>query len=168
MDDSSSTDDRFYDKYGKLVYKVANQLVHNHDDAIDIKNDVWSSYLYAVKKGKMFVSEKHRMNWLAKVAYFNAVKEYNRKLKHDCVEYEDFMSNIVQVYVSEDPRVDLIMEECEKLKPMYKIPFKLHYLEDYKISEISSMLVISENAVKKRLERSRKSIREAIEKRGKV
>ena len=62
--------------------------------------------------------------------------------------------------------LDLVLELYERLKPNYKETFNLFYFKCLKVSEISKQLNISENAVKKRLERARKTIKEALTRSG--
>ena len=46
------------------------------------------------------------------------------------------------------------------LKEKYKIVMLLHYVEGYKVKEISNMIHISEGTIKKRLQRGREMLKE--------
>ena len=56
-----------------------------------------------------------------------------------------------------------LSEIVNALPEKYKTIIILHYYDDMKIKDISSVLKISEPAVKKRLERARNLIKEIIE-----
>lgn len=166
MEDSLSEYDEIYKKYEWFIYKIANKYLNNNDDSQEVGHEVWIAYLKAINSGKIFESEIHRRNWLARVAYYIAIKEYSKKLRYDCVEFEEYMKNEIQEEKCDNPKVEMILEEYEKLKPKYKEIFELYYFQRLKILEISKLIHISENAVKKRLERSRTCIKNAIAQKG--
>ena len=49
-----------------------------------------------------------------------------------------------------------------ELSENYRIPFVLHYVEGYSVKEIGSILRLSESAVKVRLHRARKLMKERL------
>lgn len=62
-------------------------------------------------------------------------------------------------YVTE-PRQGEDLQILMNLKEKYKIVMLLHYVEGYKVKEISNMIHISEGTIKKRLQRGREMLKE--------
>ncbi len=55
------------------------------------------------------------------------------------------------------------MEEIAMLPQTYKIVLLLHYVEGYSLKEIAAILALSENAVKKRMQRAKAALRKKLE-----
>lgn len=55
-----------------------------------------------------------------------------------------------------------LLEAIEMLPYKWKIVILLHYIEGYSLKEISGILAISENAVKKRMQRAKKALKEKM------
>lgn len=146
-------------KYQKLIYKIAYGFLKDHEDAIDICNDVWVEYLEEIKNEKNFITEEYRKNWILCVTKNICKNKLAKKIR---IEHEKENSIIKEENPHKSYLVDRIYEEIELLENKYKVPFELFYKEDKKIKEISQILNIKEDAVKKRLSRSRKYIREKI------
>lgn len=166
MEESSPNYDKLYKKYEWLIFKVIKKIFRNYDELVDICHEVWIAYYKAIENGKRFKSEEHRKNWLAKVAYYIAMDAYQKKIRFEYVDYNEKLIEKIPTPSVESPMLDLVLELYERLKPNYKETFNLFYFKCLKVSEISKQLNISENAVKKRLERARKTIKEALTRSG--
>ncbi len=57
-----------------------------------------------------------------------------------------------------------LLEALNRLNKNYRVTIYLHYYEGYSVTEISSMLGISESNVKARLKRGRDKLRAVLEK----
>ena len=79
----------------------------------------------------------------------------------DVIRNNDFVVNSYEIKKEELP-YDL-SEIVNTLPEKYKTIIILHYYDDMKIKDISSVLKISESAVKKRLERARDLLKDLIE-----
>ena len=60
----------------------------------------------------------------------------------------------------------LLLESIDKLEDKYRIVFELFYLREFKISEISKILKISEPNVKTRLRRAREKLKKLLQQGG--
>ena len=87
MEDSLSEYDEIYKKYEWFIYKIANKYLNNNDDSQEVGHEVWIAYLKAINSGKIFESEMHRRNGLARVAYYIAIKEYSTQSYLNFFEY---------------------------------------------------------------------------------
>lgn len=93
---------------------------------------------------------------------FNMIKQQNK-----IVDIEEFEENMTDDLSLEDEvlsklSVDYIVAEIINLPAIYKDVLYLSYVEDLNTQEISSLINISNEAVKKRLQRGRKILLENL------
>lgn len=79
-----------------------------------------------------------------------------RKRKN--ISYDDKVS----CYVFNNTQENTLYYLLDKLEEKYKIVFDLYYFQEFKSSEISKILRISEPSVRKRLSRARDKIRKIM------
>lgn len=141
-------------KYSPMLYRICVVMLGNEADAQDAVQDTFCKYLgYAGK----FRNEEHEKAWLIKVAQ-NRCRDLRRlRLRHPQAE----LSEISACY--ENPEYSEVLEELVALPLSVKAAVYLHYIEGYKTTEVSEMLGISANAVKKRLQRGREMLRLRLE-----
>ena len=96
--------------------------------------------------------------WLITVAANRCRDMQRTRLRHPKVELEKITASC------EGPDYNEVIAELIKLPPSVKSAVYLHYIEGYKMTEVSEMLGISSNAVKKRLQRGRKMLKLKLEK----
>ena len=141
------------EKYSALLYKICFLILKNNEDALDAVSETFSKYYF---KKPAFTDDEHEKRWFIKVASNKAKNILRFNLRRNHVSLED-----IKGYYFEKEEENLLYE-IFKLKENEKIMLLLHYYEGYKVKEISKILGISENAVFKRLERARKSLKEKI------
>lgn len=141
-------------KYSQMLYKISVLMLCNEQDANDAVQDTFIRYLSA---DKCFGDEEHEKAWLIRVN-INICKNMLRfRRMHPTTTYEDLTSCL---HSAEDIG---LMNALLELKEKDKEPLILYYIEGYSCREISGFLGISEGAVKKRLERARKRLRDRYE-----
>lgn len=135
--------------YGDMLYRTAYVLLGNPHDVQDALQETLLRYL---EKAPAFASRTHEKAWLLRVTT-NCCK--------DCLRFRKRHS-----YIDLEPLRDrLPAPEKEHLQELYALPDKwktvliLHYFEGYSVREIASILGLSENAAKKRLQRAREALR---------
>lgn len=148
---------RLIRKYTKYLYKVALLRLENPGDADEAVQDTFyklSKYLFLFK-GK---EDEDIKRWMTKVL-INRVKNYNRSFfrKHADKTIEEVSEKIISKESVES--LLIIKEKIERLSDTYKDVVLMNY-EGYTIKEISKNLKLTEDAVKKRLSRARKIIKE--------
>ncbi|MDD3417315.1 MAG: sigma-70 family RNA polymerase sigma factor [Lachnospiraceae bacterium] len=140
-----------YEKYSKSLYKISIIMLRNEQDARDAVQDTFEKYIYSKR---CFDDDEHEKAWLIRVN-INICRNYMRFHKmHPTVDYETLS---VCTHSNEQNE---IMDVLLKLKPKYKEPLILYYIEGYSCKEVAEILNISESAAKKRLERARKRLKE--------
>lgn len=146
--------DQIFKKYCKLLYKISILMLCNEQDAYDAVQETFLKYLNT----KMdFKDESHEKAWLTRVN-INVCKNMLRfRRMHPIVEYETLA---LHYHTHEETG---IMDVLMRLNAKDKEVLILYYIEGYSCREIAGMLKVTENAVKKKLERARKRLKEKYE-----
>ena len=136
--------------YGDMLYRTAYLLLGNPHDVQDILQEVLLRYM---EKAPDFLSQDHEKAWLLRVAS-NCCK--------DCLRFRKRHSYIELEYLQEflpAPEKQQFMREVYALPAKYKTVLILFYFEGYSAKEIAEITKVSENAVKKRLQRAREALK---------
>lgn len=140
--------------YSPMLYRICVVMLGNEADAQDAVQDTICKYLECKKE---FRDREHEKAWLIKVAQ-NRCRDMRRfQIRHPQAELEGITASY------ENPEYSHVLEELVNLPFPIKSAVYLHYIEGYKVGEVSDMLGISVNAVKKRLQRGRKQLRLRLE-----
>lgn len=136
--------------YGNLLYRTAIVFLGNTHDVQDVLQEVLLRYM---EKAPVFRDQEHEKAWLLKVTS-NLCKDFLRQ--KSCRRYLN-LDEIGEVCSESEHRE--ILKEVLSLPQKYKSVILLHYIEGYQVKEIAHILNISENAVKKRLQRGKETLR---------
>ncbi|MDE6529202.1 MAG: RNA polymerase sigma factor [Lachnospiraceae bacterium] len=140
-------------KYSDTLYKVCIVILCNEQDAQDAIQDTFCRYL---EKKPEFRDEEHEKAWLIRVAT-NICRDMIRfRIRHPKVDIDEVENILVA------PEQKEILNELLALPVKQKTVIYLYYVEGYQIKEIADILGITEGAVKTRLLRGRKQIRDAV------
>lgn len=153
--------DAVYDKYFNQIYNWAIKKTNNKEDAEDLTNSIflaifeyfnkninvdklenliWKiAYNIWSTRAKRYIKEKDNILFNEEYYY-----DYNQEILLDKIIYREIIDNISNVGLT---------EKEEK-------SFRLYYINDLSISEISKILETTENNVKYYLYNSRKRIKE--------
>ena len=158
-------DTRFNDA-GYLVDKYLNQLIRlalvyvkNSDDAEDIVQQVFLTYLH---KRPTFTDEPHAKSWLFKVTA-NKAKNHLRTLKNT-VNYDE----LAGVLSTEDADYghteseQAVLDAVLRLKPAYREVIHLYFYCDYNTNDISKILGIPPTTVRTRLVRAKAVLEKSL------
>ncbi|MDE7478813.1 MAG: RNA polymerase sigma factor [Lachnospiraceae bacterium] len=157
--------------YGKDIYSFCCCVTRSRQEADDLYQE---TFLKLYEMGDELVIRTNPKSFLMGVA-FNLYRNDKRKLS--------VRQRIIGVSVSIDassediPFVgqeteDMVIsrEECQiirkavaKLPDKYRIPILLYYMEELSQADIAAMMRISEGAVKSRLHRAKKILKEQLE-----
>lgn len=146
-----------YEKYSKLLFRIAVIQLGSTQDAEDVLQNVFMKLLYNAPK---FKDDEHEKAWLIRVLQNqckNILKSRARKntceLNHEIVSDEK---------TDNTAALDISMK-IKALPPDYKTAIFLYYYEDLTMDEISKILKISKSAVKMRLKRGRERLKSELE-----
>lgn len=140
-------------KYSDILYKVCIVILCNEHDVQDAIQDTFCRYL---EKKPEFRDEEHEKAWLIRVAT-NICRDMIRfRIRHPKVSIDEVENTLAA------PEDKEILRELLELPVRQKTVLYLHYVEGYQIKEIADILGITESAVKTRLLRGRKQMRDAV------
>jgi len=142
-------------KYGDMLYRICLLMLRNKADAEDA---VQETFIRFIHKAPEFTDSEHEKAWLITVAN-NKCKDMLRYQKRHYTESEDLLESYA-ITKEESGILDALMELPEK----YRIVLSLHYIDEYKVDEISEITGVNASAVKMRLSRGRKLLEEKYRK----
>ena len=146
--------EKIFKQYSAVLYKVSSVMLGNTADASDAVQETFLKYMTANKK---FHTSEHEKAWLIRVN-INICKNMLRfHRRHPAEVYESLAASPHSL--EENRIMDILMALRSKEKEV----LILHYIQGYSCREIGQILKISENAVKKRLERARNSFKKQYE-----
>ncbi len=140
-------------KYSDMLYKICIVILCNEQDVQDAIQDTFCRYL---EKKPDFRDEEHEKAWLIKVA------------TNICRDMIRFRIRHPKIPIDEVENILVAPEQRETLKELLELPVKqktviyLHYVEGYSVKDIANILGITESAVKSRLLRGRKQMRDMV------
>ena len=137
-------------EYGDMLYRICIVMLCNEQDAQDAVQDTFCRYM---EYGSGFRDREHEKAWLIKVATNRCRDTHRSRIRHPSVQLED-----VEQYC-EFPEQSEVLAELMNLPEKLKTVIYLHYIEGYKTGEIAQMLGITQNAVKKRMQRGRECLK---------
>lgn len=138
-----------FNLYYNALYKTSAILLCNEQDAYDAVQETFIKYL---QNKKEFRDKEHGKAWLLRVN-INICKNMIRFHRlHPTVEFDK-----INLSYQNDKDYEL-MTALFRLRKKSKEVLILRFIEGYTNKEIASILKISENAVKKRIERAKKEL----------
>ena len=157
--------------YGKELYSFCCCVTRNRQEADDLYQD---TFLKMYEMADQLVIMTNPKSFLMSVA-LNLYRNHKRKLsirqRITGVKVSmDEIDEIIPFEGSETEDMVISREECQivrmavtTLPDKYRIPILLYYMEDITQAEIASVMQISDSAVKTRIHRAKKILREKLE-----
>lgn len=146
---------KLVETYSSLIFRISYCILSDTEDAKDVVQETFLKYM---TKAPEFNDEEHRKAWLIKVATNISKNTLMFHLRRET----NTLSDIENIGISENDfeTFELIMSLPKK----YKIVMTLYYVEGYRSKEIAEIIEISEDAVRKRLQKGRELLKREIEK----
>ncbi len=159
-EEEKSKFEQVYNSYKHTMFYVAKSILKDDYLSEDAVHNAFISIAKNMDKISQVDSNRTKGYVLVIVRNIslNMLKKQNKT-----VDIEDFEENMTDDANLEDEvlsklSVDLIVEEITNLPVIYKDILYLSYVEELKTQEISRLINISNEAVKKRLQRGRKKL----------
>ncbi len=155
----SYTDKRYIEtaveKYSKMLFSLCLSILKDYDDAEDAVQDTFIKYM---TKAPAFRDSEHEKAWLIKVAANICKSELRLRKRNNSLSLDE----VGEIGVSEEDSG--VFEAIMSLPARYNVVMNLHYLEGYTASEISEILGINADTVRKRLQNGRNKLKKELEK----
>lgn len=140
--------------YSNMLYRICLCILCDKDDAEDAVQDTLLRFL---AKAPEFESEEHKKAWLIRVATNISKNMLVLRIKHRTVDINDLE------YIGAADEDRGVFEAIMSLPVKFKIVMILHYIEGYQTKEVARMIKISDDAVRKRLQKGRELLKLEIE-----
>jgi RNA polymerase sigma-70 factor, ECF subfamily len=161
------------ERYERRVFRLARNITRNHEDAEDVMQN---AFVQAYKNLPRFRGDSRFYTWVVRITVneafmkmrrsrFNEVSIDNRLEAGDEVvpwQLEDWGPNPEQRYSQEELQ-RILTETIGKLDPGYRIVFQLRDVDELSTKETARALGLSLPAVKTRLRRARKQLRDSLD-----
>lgn len=163
--------ENYIDTYGKDLYSFCCCVTRNRLEADDLYQD---TFLKLYEMADQLVIMTNPKSFLMGVA-LNLYRNYKRKLSirqritgvgvsvdeiAESIPFEGLETE--DMVISREERQTVRMA-VTRLPDKYRIPILLYYMEEFSQAEIAVMMRISESAVKTRIHRAKKILREKLE-----
>lgn len=147
------------DRYLNMVYRLAHARTGSTQDAEDISQEVM---LKLVKNAAGIESEEHLKAWLIRVTVNQSNNLFRSAWRRLSAPLEEGAMR-----EPEKPRTnDRLDAALDRLSPKLRTVVHLYYYEEMSIDEIAEATGIRPDAVKVRLSRARKMLKQQLENKG--
>lgn len=163
--------------YTTLLFKRANYLLSNTEDAEDLVQEV---FIVAYNSYESFQEKSNIKTWLFGILNHKVADYYRKKYKNftsisldhyfdeeGSWKKEQFLKdwNNDEVSLLNDDEFKSVFDQCiDKLPEKWKIPVKLYYLEGKKTDFVSQELNITATNLWKILQRGRLQLKDCLDK----
>ena len=160
-------------KYDRNVFRIANHITHNREDAEDVVQD---AFLKAYENLEQFQGQSKFYTWLVRIAVNEALMKLRKrrpermvsldedvKTEEDSLprEVADWSPNPEQQYTQAELK-DILTRTIQGLPPGFRTVFVLRDVEGLSTEETAEALDLSIPAVKSRLLRARLQLRDRL------
>ncbi len=143
------------EKYSDMIYRTAYHSLCDRHYAEDITQEVFLKLMRALPD---FESDEHEKAWLLRVT-MNMCSSYNRKrYAHPETDLFDAAGSEEAKPGGESPVLEAVMSLPEK----YRTAVYMHYIEGYKLEEISKITGQNRNTVASILKRAREKLKKIL------
>lgn len=147
-----------YELYSQELMNISYGYTKSRDDSLDIIQNVFTKLVNNQKQFNNLNEEKY---WLIRVT-INECKDFLRKKSKRPIVNADLVNSFSNID-SETQKLHYIADVVKTLPEKYRVVIILFYWDELSIKDIAKVLKVTEDAVKKRLERARKLIKIEME-----
>ena len=156
---------QIYEAYGKTMYYVANSILH---DSYLAEDAVQTSFIKIAKNIQKFFSPicpqtKSFVVIIVRNVCFTMLCKENKFAQVELTE-ELACTITPEADYQQKTSMEQLITTIQSLSPVYRDIITLKYLHDLSVNEITTLLDLPRKTVKKRLQRGRSLLKEAIKK----
>lgn len=147
-----------YQEYARELFNIAYGYTKNKEDTLDI---VQTAYVKLLQSNRTFRSNDDIHFYLIRITINESINWIKSSYQKKVIRDTDFIMNLSNQ--QKGSSLEMITYAVNNLPEKYQTVIILYYYDVMKIKDIAIVLKISEAAVKKRLERAKKLMKEWIE-----
>lgn len=151
-----------YEKYRKLMYYVANQILKDEYLSEDAVHQTFIKIIENLDNISEIDCHKTK-SYIVTMVRNHSINLYNQRKNHPMVSLDTEM-DIESNEIFEIQEEDAIVKAVANLPQIYNAVLTLKYVQEFSNTEIAEALDISESTVRKRLERAKSKVQESLEK----
>ncbi len=141
--------------YGDMLYRLCFIMLKNESDAEDVVQETIIKYI----EKKPFLKDCHHLKaWLITVAKNKCRDVLRYNLRHPHLNIDEVLE------MPSGNRDNIILEALMSLPEKFRLVLVLYYVEEYKIDEIAKIVGKTASAVKMRLQKGRRLLKEEYSK----
>ena len=148
------TIERILTEHGDRLYRLCLVMLGNPQDAEDALQETFLKYL---QKMPEFRDMEHEKAWLLTVAANKCRDQLRFRSRHPQVDLDS-------ITLAVDTQDSGILDALMTLPEKYRLVLMLHYVEGYSVKEIASILRKTPSAIKMRLQKGRRLLKECYRK----
>jgi len=159
----------FVERYSPMVFQLVRRTCRDEDDVANLAQDI---FVRAWEKLESFDRRAAFSTWLYSLAR-NACLDYAKNIRRRTVRLEDlepdFEERLLSDYQTADrelmelERWQLLEEAVSRLPEEYSVPLLMKYRDGFGYDVISERLGVTVSALKVRVHRARKEMKEWID-----
>lgn len=156
----------FVESYQNMAMTIAYRVCRNRTDAEDIVQNAFVSAfqnLYSFKNKGKFSSWFYRIVYNLSLNHVNKQKNKKEDFNFDSERLEEIDISNTSEEIRKKERREKIDDALAKLPQTDAVIISLYYLEGYSVKEIAQIVSLTDNNVKIKLFRARKTLKEIIE-----
>jgi len=153
--DNTMSVDEVVNTYGDMLYRLCFIILKNENDAQDAVQETVTSFF---EKKPQLRNDEHTKAWLISVAKNKCRDILRYKKRHNHLDI-DGVSDIPST-----PQSSEVLEVLMSLPEKFRLVLTLYYVEEYKTEEIARIIGKTPSAVKMRLQKGRRLLKEKYQK----
>lgn len=155
-------------EYTNYIYAIIKNKA-NHLKSEDVEEIISDVFLTLWNNQNKLDKQKNLSPYIAGITKNLIKKKFRNSNQYENIEdYQEQLISFekIHLYSEIEEKNEIIIEELDKMQQEEQKIFVMFYYEDKKIKEIANILGISESKVKMKLSRTRKKLKNKLEKRG--
>lgn len=139
--------------YSDTLYRLCYIMLQSGSDAEDIVEETIIKY---IEKKPKFKDDEHIKAWLITVAKNKCRDLLRYRQKHWYFDIDE----VREIPALEEKNDNGILQALMDLPEKFRIVLTLYYVEEYKVEEIAKIIGKTQSAVKMRLQKGRRLLKE--------
>lgn len=158
------------DRYAPMVFHIVRQFENDEEEVEELAQQI---FVKCYEKLDSFKMNARFSSWLYMIAK-NHCRDYAKNIRRQNRRFSEMEEEVLDAHMPETERPDEVMERQEwhqllqealdRLSPGYAQAFLYKYRDDMTYQAISKRMDLSVSALKVRVHRARKQLKEYIEK----
>ena len=160
--------DIIYNDFSAAMHSICIRYTKDRDSASDVLHD---AFIKIFEKRHLFKPHYELTGWIKRIVVNTAIDYYKKNKKLILIDNQDFFETEDDTLIDTnktDISKEVLLKALNELSDSSRIVFNLYVFENLTHDEISKHLGITISNSKSRLSRSRKKLREILEKHNKI